>query len=255
MQEKRDTNNEIDLLEIFAVIISKIWIVILSGMLLGAIAFLYSYGIKTPMYTSTTSIYILNKKSDQQVNYNDTMLASQLTKDYQKLIKSRTVMEKVIEECGLNTSVGSLSSRVNVQQDGDTRIINISVKDANPEEAQRIAESVRNAAAVHVKAVTDVEAVNVADYANLPKSPSEPNVGRTTLIGILAGALLSIAVIVVIYLLDDTIKSSDDIERYLGLSTLALIPETNVGNGKKSRKKRKKSKHSAKSGNRQKRGM
>lgn len=241
MNNKSVENNEIDLMEIFGALMSKLWIMIICGILFGALAFLYSYGLKTPMYTSTTSVYILNKRTDSQLNANDTALAAQLAKDYQKLIKSRTVVENVIEKCELDTNVGTLSGRIVVAQEADTRIINISVKDANPNEAQRIANEVRNIAAEHIKNVTDVEAVNVVDYANLPAAPSEPNVKKITLLGIILGVFLSAAIIVVVYLLDDTIKTSDDVEKYLGLSTLALIPaKETVAKGKKGKKASKK---------------
>lgn len=147
------------------------------------------------------------------------------------------MLEKVITQYQLKESYESLKKRVSVENTTNTRIISITVKDPNPENAQIIANSIRDVAATHIKDVTDVEAVNVADEANLPEKPCEPSVPKWTVIAALIGMLLSAAVIVVQYLLDDTIKSSEDIEKYLELSTLGLIPNFDtVEKKKKSRK-------------------
>ena len=124
-----------------------------------------------------------------------------------------------------------------VANTSNTRIITITVKDPNPANAQIIANSIRDAAAIHIKDVTDVEAVNVADEANLPGSPCEPSIPKWTLIAAMIGVILSAGIIIVQYLLDDTIKSSEDIEKYLELSTLGLIPNFDtVDKKKKSRR-------------------
>lgn len=130
----------------------------------------------------------------------------------------------MITQYQLNESYESLKNRVSVENTSNTRIISITVKDPNPENAQIIANSIRDVAAVHIKDVTDVEAVNVADEANLPEKPCEPSIPKWTVIAALIGVILSAGIIIMQYLLDDTIKSSEDIEKYLELSTLGLIP-------------------------------
>lgn len=216
---------EIDLQDLFGLLLHKAWIIILATVATAVIGFAVSFFLITPQYESTTSIYIsTNKGSENSMTYSDAQLASQLTKDYEELILGRTVLEKVITQYQLDESYESLKKRVSVENTTNTRIISITVKDPNPENAQIIANSIRDVAAAHIKEVTDVEAVNVADEANLPEKPCEPSVPKWTLIAALIGMLLSAAVIVVQYLLDDTIKSSEDIEKYLELSTLGLIP-------------------------------
>lgn len=216
---------EIDLQDLFGLLLHKAWIIILATFAMAVIGFAVSFFLITPQYESTTSIYISTSKGNENsMTYSDAQLASQLTKDYEELILGRTVLEKVIDEYKLDESYESLKNRVNVANTSNTRIITITVKDPNPANAQIIANSIRDAAAIHIKDVTDVEAVNVADEANLPEKPCEPSVPKWTLIAAMIGMVLSAAVIVVQYLLDDTIKSSEDIEKYLELSTLGLIP-------------------------------
>lgn len=225
MQEKGNENVvEIDLEELFGLLLKKSWIIVLSGVVMALIALAASAFVVTPKYKSTTGIYVMNKQDSGMLTYSDAQLSSQLTKDYEELIASRYVMETVISRCGLKDEYEDLQDRVTIENATDTRIIYVSVKDKDPAMAQLIANSIREVASEHIKAVTDVEAVNVVDEANLPLKPSEPSIPLWTVIGALLGLVVSTSVIVTRYLLDDTIKSSEDIERYLGWSTLALIP-------------------------------
>lgn len=215
---------EINLGEIFAVLLHKIWIIILATVVCGAVAFLYSFFIITPQYESTTKVYILNKQSGSSVTYSDVQLSSTLSKDYEQLVTSRYVIEGVISKLNLDDTYEELAARVSASNTDETRIIAITVTDPDPEQAQKIANAVRDLAAQHITQIMDIEAVNVVDNANLPDSPVSPSVPKWTLIGVAIGMIVSIAVIVIQHLLDDSIKSSEDIEKYLGISTLAVIP-------------------------------
>ena len=227
MQEKsKETENiEIDLREIFGVLLHRLWIIIVAALVCGAVAFMYSFFIITPQYQSTTKVYILNKQNASgSVTYSDVQLSATLSKDYVQLVTSRYVIEGVIKELNLDETYESLVGRVSASNATDTRIIAITVTDPDPAQAQRMANSVRDLAAKHITEVMDIEAVNVVDQANLPDSPVSPSISKSTIIGALVGIIISAAVIIIQHLLDDTIKTSEDVEKYLGLSTLALIP-------------------------------
>lgn len=215
---------EIDLMEIFGLMMHRLWLIILCAVVAGAAAFGVSKYLLTEEYQSTTRIYVLNRQNDDTLTYSDVQLGTQLTKDFTQIIKSRYVLEQVIEICGLQDTSASLSSRVSVDTQSDTRIVTITVTDTDPAMAQYIANELREAAAQRIVSVMDIQAVNVVDEANLPTAPSAPNVLRWTAIGFLLGAFLCMAVVLIQFLLDDTIKTSDDIEKYLGLSTLGMIP-------------------------------
>lgn len=249
--EKKNEEIEIDLGELFGVLLHYIWIIIVSTIVLAAIGFGVSKFVMTPQYKSTTGIYIMAKQNNAaSVTYSDTQLATQLTKDYEELIVCRTVLETVIEDMGLKDTYASLKNRVAVVNSNNTRIIYISVTDPSPENAQKIADSIREVASAHITAVTDTEAVTVVDEANLPTSPSEPSVKKYTLLAAAVGLILSAGFIIIRYLLDDTVKSAEDVENYLGLSTLALIPVMEIidDDGNKLKKKDiKKTQHDIKS--------
>lgn len=232
MQDK-NKDEYIDLREVCGILLSKIWTILICGVAAGAVFFAMTEFAIAPKYESTTSIYVMSKQDGSTYSYNDTLLSSQLTKDYEELIGSRYVLEGVIEQLALTDDYESLSKRVSVESASDTRIIYITVKDESPAMAQSIANEIRELASEHIKAVTNVEAVNVADEANLPENPSEPSVMKLTLIGILLGLFISSAIIVIRHLMDDTIKTSEDVEKYLGWGTLASIPVIGETDGRR----------------------
>ncbi len=224
-RQKYDSDTvEIDLGEIAGLLAHRALLIILCAVLAALIGFSISKFVVIDLYESTTSVYILNKQDSGTITYSDVQLGTQLTKDYAELITSRYVIENVIEKCGLDTDYERLYKRISVETPTDTRILEITVTDEDPAMAQYIANEIRTEAAEHITNVMDIQAVNVVDEANLPERPSSPNVLMWTLAGLLLGAFISIAAVIVKFILDDTIKTSDDVEKYLGLSTLGLIP-------------------------------
>lgn len=239
MENQRvDDEIEIDLLEIFGVLLSRIWLILGVGITIALACFAVSKFVLIPYYDSTTKIYILNKTDNATVTYNDVQMGTQLTKDYAELINSRYVLEEVIKELSLEEDYPELLKKVSVNTPTDTRIVSITVEDEDPAQAMNIANCIREVASEHIQNVMDIEAVNVVETANMPVEKAGPSVVKWTVIGGAAGIFLICAVILIQYLLDDTIKSSEDVERYLGLSTLALIPAVSEEDG--SRKKKKK---------------
>lgn len=232
---RQDDEIEIDLIEVLMALVEKIPMMIAVGLFTALAAFLVSRFVIAPTYESTTKIYILNKQENSNVTYSDLQMGTQLTKDYAQLIQSRFVLEEVIQQLGLDTGYEQLKNRVEVTTPSDTRIISITVKDHNPAQAMKIANAIREASAIHITNVMDIEAVNVAETADMPTQKASPSVGKVTLLGGFLGVFLVAAVAVVLYLVDDTIKTSEDVEKYLGLSTLALIP---MAEGEKKGKKK-----------------
>mgnify|MGYP002678811071 FL=1 len=173
------------------------------------------------------------------MTYSDVQLGSQLTKDYAELINSRYVLEEVIQELALDMDYDVLLKKVSVSTPTDTRIVSITVEDSDPVMAMNIANAIREAASDHIQNVMDIEAVNVVETANMPTEKAGPSVVKWSLIGGIIGVLLVSAIVIIQYLMDDTIKTSDDVEKYLGLSTLALIPVAVEETENKKKKRRK----------------
>ncbi len=215
---------EIDILELFGVVLSKIWIVIGSAVLLAAATYLFCFFLVTPKYQSTTKIYVINRQNSEALTYSDLQSGTQLTKDYQELVTSRPVLEEVKAELGLDIENEKFKKMITVSVPTDTRIVSITAEDPDPYMARAIADRVRISAAEHIANVMNTEAVNVVEEANLPTEISSPKTIRNTAIGGVAGAFIAVMIIILIYIMDDTIKNPDDVEKYLGLSVLGSIP-------------------------------
>ncbi len=239
----KDDVLEINLGELFAVLMGRAFLIISAGVFFALAGLFLSKFVIHPEYESTTKIYILNKEENQTVTYSDVQISTQLTQDYAELIKSRRVLEEVIQRLHLvDVEYKDLYEVLKVDTPSDTRIVAITVKDEDPLMAMKIANCIREVASEHITNVMDIDAINVAETANVPTSKSSPSVVRWTVIAGFLGAVVVAFFAILGYLLDDSIKSNDDVERYLGLSTLALIPLTLDEQDKKKKKKPKKSK-------------
>lgn len=223
-RDNRDDVIEIDLVELLGVILHNLWIIIVSGVIVAAVALLVSYFIITPKYESVTKIYVISKTNADTMTYSDLQAGSTLTKDYKELVKSRPVLEEVLAETGIDVELKELEEQITVEVPTDTRIVSITVEDKDPYEARIIADSVRIAASKHIREVMDTEAVNVVEEASLPIEKSSPSILKNTAIGYAVGLFLAIAIVIINYIMDDTIKTPDDVEKFLGVSVLGSIP-------------------------------
>lgn len=223
-RDNRDDVIEIDLVELLGVILHNLWIIIVSGVIVAAVALLVSYFIITPKYESVTKIYVISKTNADTMTYSDLQAGSTLTKDYKELVKSRPVLEEVLAETGIDVELKDLEAQITVEVPQDTRIVSITVEDKDPYEARIIADSVRIAASKHIQEVMDTEAVNVVEEASLPIEKSSPSILKNTAIGYAVGLFLAIAIVIINYIMDDTIKTPDDVEKFLGVSVLGSIP-------------------------------
>lgn len=228
---------EINLWEICLVLVHNLALIISAGIMAALGVFLFTQLVITPSYESTTKIYILNKQENASVTYSDIQLGTQLTKDYAELIQSRFVLEEVVQGMGLNLTYEQMKGKVSVTTPTDTRILAITVKDKDPVMAMKIANAIREAAAVHIMNVMDIQAVNVAETANMPMKKASPSALKNTFVGGILGIFIIIIIVMVRYMMDDTVKTPEDVEKYLQLSTLAVIP-LNEGETDKKRKKK-----------------
>ncbi len=238
-QQKRNENNGLDLLQIAGVLLSRFWLILFSGVLVGVCALIFTKVTTTPTYTSSTKMYVLSKsQNSSDLTSSDLQLSATLAGDYAQLIKDRTVTESVISELGLNMSSEALAAKITVNMPNSGRIITISVTDTDPYMASKLATTVRDTAARHIKEVMDSEAVNVVEEANIPQGQTMLNYRRNGLMGVVLGMAIAIGIIMLQYMMNDTIKNPEDVERYLGLSVLGSIPMTQTER-KKGKKKQK----------------
>ena len=231
--ENRNGEVEIDLRDIFAILINKLAIIVLAAVLGAAVAFTFTKFLVSPVYQARTQVYVTNNSltTTDQIKVTDLQSSNYLTKDYMILVKSNPVLDKVIADLNLKMSTSALAGKIHVSTPTDTRILTIAVNDKDPMMAKKIADAVREASKAQIQSV--METVNTVEEAKLPESPISPNTKMNTLIGFMLGFVIAIAVIIIRFMLDDTIKAQEDVEKYLGLSVLGLIPELETTDSKK----------------------
>ena len=195
-----------------------------------------------PTYTSTSSMLVLSKETTL-TSMADLQLGTQLTGDYQVLIKSTPVMEQVIENLGLNMSAGALKNSISLENPGSTRILNLSVTSTDPELSKTIVDELAAVSSEYIGDKMEVVPPKVIEEGQIPTYKDGPNVKKNALIGLLAGFAISGGLVCLLAMMNDTIKTEDDIARYLGISTLATVPDRKdyIGGKKKKKSKKKKS--------------
>lgn len=234
-------DNEIDILPIARKLLSKIWIVIIAAIIGAIIMIIETKMLVTPMYRSTIKLYIINRQNDNTTSYSDIQISTQLVKDYKVLVTSLPVVDQVINNLNLDMTEDQLIGQISCAIESDSRVLSITVTNPDPYMAKKIVDEVADVSAKQITSVMKIEGVNVIEYGRIPAGPSSPNVKSKAVKGGLAGAMLALVVIVLRLLMDDTIKNADDIERYLGISNLSMIPLTKEEyNGRKKKKHRRK---------------
>ena len=224
MMIKKQSDAEIDILDLMHYLRKKILFIVLICVLCAVGGFVTTRYLIAPQYTASTRVYVLNRSNENMVVYSDYQISSQMLSDYKVLITGRNVTREVVENLGLDMDGTELAKKISVTAPEGTRFVQISVTDTDPVRAAQIANMVRQIASVQIRELMDVDAVNLVYEAEVPGKPSAPNVGQYTLMAAVIGLIVVLAVLVVVYVLDDTIRTEEDVTRYLNLSVMGVIP-------------------------------
>lgn len=239
---------EIDLAELLYYLKTKIGWILLMFVVGGVAAGVVTYFMITPLYTAVSKVYMVSPSSESVLNLSDLNLGTSLSQDYEELIRIRPVFNGVIDELGLEYEYEDLLKKVRIEPVGNTRLLKISVEDSDPQRAQMISNALADAAVTYIPKLMNTSEPNIAEYAIMPKRPSSPNLMKNCFLAAVVCAAAMIAFYVFVYMRDDTIKTSDDLERYFGLIPLTVIPEGKIeaisdeAEGKKKKRKPKKRK-------------
>lgn len=223
---KEQDKIEIDVLQLVKVLWKRKFLIVLTAIIAGLAAFAYSSFVIKPQYTSTTRIYVVNRNQADKpgLTNQDLQAGAYLVKDYREIILSQDVLEKVVADQKLTMDAKTLGRKVSVTVPADTRIVSVSVRDGNPEEASRIANALREVAAQKIISITRVSDVTTLEEARPATSPSSPNIRRNTMMATIAGVGFVTVIVLLVELLDDRVKRPEDIEEVMHISLLGVIP-------------------------------
>ena len=223
---KEQNSMEIDVFHLLKILWKRKILIALVAIVAGALAFAYSAFVVKPEFTSTTRIYVVNRNQGDKpgLTNQDLQAGSYLVKDYREIILSQDVLEKVTSNLKLDLSPKALASKVKVTVPVDTRIVSISVNDRVPEEASRIANSLREVAAEKIISITRVSDVTTLEEARPATAPSSPNIRRNTIIGLLGGTAFMVIAVLIVELVDTRVKRPEDIEDVMQIALLGVVP-------------------------------
>ena len=216
---------EIDLVDLFGFYLSRLPLLIIAIVVGAVTAGCITHFLMPNKYTASARMYMVSASSDAVVNLSDLNLGTSLSNDYVELMKSRPIIEEVIDELELKYKYEQLVQMVNLSVVTNTRIVKISVTSTDPHEAMEIANQLARTAKVQLPKVMEAPSPTIAEYAVLPTSKSSPSLSRNVIIGALICVLGVLAVLTVLYLQDDTLKTSEDVEKEFGIMPLTVIPE------------------------------
>ena len=223
-REEAESSVEIDLAELLIRILDRWYWVLVAALVGTIIAGVYTFFFVTPLYQSTSKLYVVNSKNSA-INLSDLQIGNYLAKDYQEVFTNWHMHERVIEELNLPYTYSELNGMVKVSNPSDTRILYVTVTSADPEEARAMANMYAKVACEFVAVKMDQEQPNIFEEARLPAAPSSPNKTRNILLGFLLGALIAVAIITVRFISDDRVRTPEEIDKLLSLPTLGVVTE------------------------------
>ena len=220
IQQQEDV---IDLQELFFVLLGS-WKAILLAMLVGAVIFgAYRTFLVKPSYRADAELYITS--TDSVISFSDLQLSAALTDDYAKIIKSRTVLKRVIKDLDLNLTYRQLAQLITVTNPDSTHIIDITVTCGDLELARNIANSLLNISVDQIYQIVGSSEPTVIDYSEAEAVVDvTPGLLKYVMMGAMLGAVLVCGVQILRALLDTTLKTEEDIDRHLHLPVLAAVP-------------------------------
>lgn len=233
--KETDDEMEIDLVEIFRLFLKYWWMIIGGGLIFAVLAFGFTKFFITPQYEGSSMIYILSKTTSI-TSAVDLQLGKQLTVDFEILATSRPVVEDAIDELGLNLTYEEMVEKIRVTNPSESQILRISVRDADPVMARDMANAMSDATAEQVAEVMVTDRPSRVEDAVVPEKPVSPNTLKNTIAAGAVGVLLIMGILLGNYMLDDRIKTEEDVVKYLELNTLASIP-SDISERKKAKKR------------------
>ncbi len=219
-------NVEVDLQKLLLAYVQKWWAIILSVLLVASATLWYTMNYVEPRYQATVTIYVNNNRADAKDEISNASLVTsqKLVKTYVNIIKSDTVLNRVVEHSGLPYTAAQLRNMLSAEQVEETEIFRIVVTNRNPQRAADVVNAIAREGLDGIEAIVEGSSAKVVDYASVPKYRSSPNLTKTALLGGVVGGLLALAAITIQYLMDVRVKTAADLEQMFEIPLLGQIP-------------------------------
>lgn len=216
---------ELDFRDIFRFLKRKVAVLLIAALAGGIFGFAYIKLTARPVYTADITVYLMSRQYEEAVVYSDYQISQQMVNDYQELIKSRTVTDVVIEKLDLDMTNEEVAAMIEVTFANSSRVVKVTVTDSDAQRAADIANTLGVEGNQALKGKIDLDSITLVDEARVPEKGRMASASKWAVMLAAVAAVLTAGVLVVMHLLDDTIRTEGDVERYLGLSTMGIIPQ------------------------------
>jgi len=218
--------------EIIGIILKKWWVIVISFLLCGVLSYTYTTLFISPVYISRGSLYINNKSNITQnpniyinnITANDLTVALKLVDTYSVILKSNRFMEIVSEKVNLPYTFNQIKDMVSFKGVNETEVLSLSVEADNPDHANKIAQAILENSKSEITRVVEAGSVKIIDDASMPVSPSSPNKKGNTLIGMILGLVISVGILLLIKILDISVKDEEDLQVHYNIPVVGSIP-------------------------------
>lgn len=219
------------LVKYFQALVKRKWLIIIILILTSLSSFLVSKYLIKPTYSATVTLIVGSTQASDKnkpIDYNDLMFYDKIISTYSKVLQSNNILNDVVKKLSFDTSVDNIKSNLSVTTKQGTLIINVTTEDQSAERAMQISNQVSKSFINKVTAIMQIKQnVNILDLAEVPKAPSFPNLTLNTLVAFLIGLILSMFIVFILEYLDNTLKSPEDVKRYIDLPVIGVIPSYN----------------------------
>ncbi|AWW25445.1 YveK family protein [Acetobacterium carbinolicum] len=223
-----ETTKEVNFKELFEIIIKKWWLILLLTIIGFGAAYVYTIKYVTPVYEANTVLYIGQEGGSLgsiDVSLGQLNANSQLLVDYKQIAATRLVVNEVIKNLGLTISYDEFKENVIIESVSDSRLFTVGFRHSDPQVAKQIADELAKQLTVAVLQIVGVENIRILDQALVPQAPVSPNTLLNAVIGGLLGFFIALFVIILMFLINDTVRNDEDIENLINISVLGDIPE------------------------------
>ena len=239
MDNKTKEYYTIDLVHVVKSLWRRAWIIILSSLVVAGLGFSLATFFIAPTYSSSIMLYVNNSSislgdASFSISSSEITAAQGLVKTYSEILNNRTTLERVIDETDVPYTYKELSKMITAASSNDTEIMKVTVTTENPYEASKIANCIAEVLPERISEIIDGATMEVVDSAIPNLNKVAPSRTQYTLVGFLIGLLVSVVILVIVALMDDTIHDEEYVLQNYDCPILAKIPSLVNSGGKRS---------------------
>lgn len=221
---------EIDLLKLFQALWRRAWAIVLAMVAFGGVALGITVAFVTPLYKAEALMYVNSStvsvgSTKVSISQSELSAAQTLVDTYIVILNTRTTLNDVIEQTGVNYTYEELKEMISAAAVNSTEIFSIEVTSPSPKEAELLANTIAQILPDKILSIVEGTSARIVDYAVEPAKKSSPSLTKNTLIGAFVGFFMACGIVVVMELLDDQIHDSDYLLQTYEIPVLAVIPD------------------------------